>query len=231
MYRDRQAFLQGINMYVPAMQWAASLDMSSCNTFSLGKPTLAVATSIATGLVTNGAIGSVAFLATPWVCDVPYGRPISVLPNGSATYTGDVIGEDYLGQPMTERFAFVASAAAVVGKKAFYRVLGLRVVVAGGAATISIGGAANNQLGLPYKGSVEWAKEANVLIAVASPGANWVAPDLTDPATSLSGDPRGMYIATAAFDGIKEFVIGLRADTSYNANNNGGLMGIRHFGG
>jgi hypothetical protein len=229
MYKDRSYFTQGINMYVPAMQFAASLDMSACNTFNLGKPALASATAIATALVTNGAVGSVAWLVTPWTSDVPYGRPISVLPSASATYTGEVLGEDYLGQPMVERFAFSASAAAVVGKKAFYRVYAVRVVVAGGAITINIGTAANNNLGLPYKGSVEWAKEANALIAVASPGANWIAPDLTDPATGLSGDPRGLYVATAAFDGIKEFVIGLRADSSYNANNNGGLHGIRQY--
>jgi hypothetical protein len=228
-YRDRQGFMQGMNMYVPAMQWAASIDMGACNTFSLGKPALASATAVATAQVTNGAANSVAFLATPWVSDVPYGRPIVCTPSGSVTATVEVLGEDYLGQPMVERFAWSAVATAVVGKKAFYRVLGMRTVVPGGAITVNIGTAANNNLGLPFKGSIEWAKEANALIAVASPGANWLAPDLTDPATALSGDPRGQYIATAAFDGIKEFVIGLRADSSMNANNNGGLHGIRQF--
>lgn len=229
MYRDRQGFMQGMNMYVPAMQWASVINMNASNTFSLGKPTLAVANVIANALVTNGALNSVAWLATPWVSDVPFGRPIVVTPSSSATYTGDVIGEDYLGQPMVERFAFAASAAAVVGKKAFYRVLALKVIVAGGAITVNIGNAANNQLGLPFKGSIEWAKEANVLIAAASPGANWIAPDLTDPATALTGDPRGMYVSTAAFDGVKEFVVGMRADNSLNVNNNGGLHGIRQF--
>lgn len=229
MYRDRQGFMQGMNMYVPAMQWAASLEMNNGNTFSLGKPALNSATAIATALVTNGAVASVAWLTTPWVSDVPFGRPIVVTPSASATYTGDVIGEDYLGQPMVERFAFSASAAAVVGKKAFYRVLAVKVVVAGGAITINIGTANNNQLGLPFKGTVEWAKEANVMIAVASPGANQVLPDLSDPQTALTGDPRGLYISTAAFDGVKEFVVGMRADNSLNTNNNGGLHGIRHF--
>jgi hypothetical protein len=229
MYKDRNFYNQGINMYVPAMQWAASLDMNTCNTFSLGKPAVASATAVATALITSGAANSVAFLTTPWVSDVPYGRPVVATPSGSVTATVEIIGEDYLGQPMVERAAWVAVATAVVGKKAFYRVMGMRTVVPGGAITVNIGTAANNNLGLPYKGSIEWAKENNVLIAVASPGANWLAPDLTDPATALSGDPRGQYIATAAFDGVKEFVIGLRADSSYNANNNGGLHGIRQY--
>jgi hypothetical protein len=229
MYRDRQGFQQGINMYVPGMQWAASLDMASCNTFSLGKPAVGAATAVATALITSGAANSVAYLATPWVSDVPYGRPIVATPSGSVTATVEIIGEDYLGQPMVERAAWSAVATAVVGKKAFYRVLGMKTVVPGGAITVNIGTAANNNLGLPFKGSIEWAKENNALIAVASPGANWLAPDLTDPATALTGDPRGQYIATAAFDGVKEFIVGMRVDNAINANNNGGLHGIRQY--
>jgi hypothetical protein len=230
MYRDRQGFLQGINMYVPGMQWAASLDMSACNTFSLGKPLLGTATAAGTAIAINGANNSVGWLATPWVSDVPYGRPISVTPSASVTYTGEVIGEDYLGQPMIERFTFAASAALVSGKKSFYRVLAVKVIATSATGTISIGtNVATNLLGLPFKGSIEWAKEANALIAVASPGANWVAPDLTDPATATSGDPRGSYVATAAFDGVKEFVVGMRVDSYINANNNGGLHGIRQY--
>ena len=59
--------------------------------------------------------------------------------------------------------------------------------------------------------------------------ANYVPPDLSDPATATTGDPRGQYKAVAAFDGVKEFIVSLRADSSLNANNNGGLHGIRHF--
>jgi hypothetical protein len=59
--------------------------------------------------------------------------------------------------------------------------------------------------------------------------AKIVAPDLTDPATASSGDPRGQYIPTAALDGIKEIIVALRADPSVNSNNNGGLHGIRMY--
>jgi hypothetical protein len=78
---------------------------------------------------------------------------------------------------------------------------------------------------LPFKASIEWAKEAGAFIDLTF--AKIVAPDLTDPATNLTGDPRGQYIATASFDGVKEFIVNLRPDTSVNANNNGGLHGIR----
>src|SRR5262245_5573394 len=130
MYRDREGGMQGINMYVPAMQYAASLAANECNTFSLGKPAVANDAVITASTPTNGGANSVAYFSTPWVSDARYGRPIVVTPLASVTFTGDVLGEDYLGQPVSERFAFSASAAAVTGKKSFYRVLGIKTVVA-----------------------------------------------------------------------------------------------------
>jgi len=230
MYQDRKGMMQGVNMYCPACQFVAAMAMNECNTISLGKPAAASATAIGTGLATNTTVGAKQYLATAWVSDAPYGRPIVATPSGSVTATVDVFGEDYLGQPMIERFAWSAVATAVNGKKPFYRVLGYTVQVAGGAVTLGIGTQANN-LGLPFKGSIEWMKEAGVLLDPATAFAKWVAPDLTDPATAITGDTRGQYINTATFDGVKEFIVGMRCDNSLNANNNGGLHGIRQFGG
>src|SRR5262245_35222177 len=211
MFRPAQNNMQGINNYVPAMQWSASLEMNACNAFSLGKPAVASATAIATALATSAA--GMAWLATPWVADTPYGRPIQLTPSGSVTATVDVWGEDYLGQPMVERASWAAVGTAVTGKKSFYRVLGMKTVVTGGGVTVNIG-TVGNKLGLPFKGSIEWAKEGNppVLIDPATLFSAWTAPDLTDPATNVSGEPRGLYTCTATPDGVKEFIIGLRTD-------------------
>jgi len=205
--------------------------MNEANTISLGKPALGVDTAIIASIPTNNAASSVQWLTTPWVSDVPYGRPIVFTPLGAPTnVVMDVLGEDYLGQPVTERFT-ATTATAQNGKKAFYRVLAVRTVTPTGGAVGAKIGTYGSDLGLPFKGSVEWAKEAGALIDPSTAFSKWVAPDLTDPATNVTGDPRGKFTATAAFDGVKEFVIGIRADNSINANNNGGLHGIRQFGG
>ena len=227
MFRPAQGNMQGINNYVPGMQWSASLDANGCNTFSLGKPAVASATAVATAL--SIAAAGTQWLSTPWVADSPYGRPIQVTPSGSTTATVVVIGEDYLGQPMQEQFGWAAVGTAAVGLKCFYRVLGLKTT-AQAAVTVNIG-TVGNKLGLPFKGSIEWAKEGNppVLIDPATLFSAWTPPVLTDPATATSGEPRGTYVATAALDGLKEFIIGLRADNSVNSSDRGGLHGIKHY--
>lgn len=229
MFRPAQGNMQGVNNYVPGMQWSASLDMNVANTFSLGKPALASATAVSAAASVLTPTGAYWF-ATPWVADTPYGRPIQLTPSGSVTATVDVVGEDYLGQPMVERFAWAAVGTAAVGLKCFYRVFGYRVVVAAATITFTVG-TVGNKLGLPFKGSIEWAKEGNppVLIDPSTLFSAWTAPVLTDPATATTGEPRGTYVATAALDGAKEFIIGLRADNSVNSAERGGLHGIKHY--
>ena len=228
MFRPAANNMQGINNYVPSMQWSASLEMNACNTFSLGKPLAASANQVANAQALNTTVGAMVWLPTAWVSSAPYGQLLVFTPSGSVTATVDVWGEDYLGQPMVERAAWSAVATAVNGKKAFYRVLGYKPVVGGGGVTLNIG-TQDKKLGLPFKGSIEWAKEAGVLLDPSTLFSNWTAPDLTDPATATSGDPRGIYTSVAAFDGAKEFVIGLRADNSVNAAERGGLHGIKQF--
>lgn len=53
-------------------------------------------------------------------------------------------------------------------------------------------------------------------------------PVTTDPQTTTTGDPRGTYESLTDMDGVKEIIIGLIGDNSYNSDGNGGLHGIRH---
>ena len=77
----------------------------------LGTP--ATAGALATLISAQGAVGPITYLATPIKLDARYGRTISVTPSGvpgNANVT-DVVGYDYLGQPMFERFTGSAAAA------------------------------------------------------------------------------------------------------------------------
>ena len=221
MFRDRQGFLQGINMYVPAMQWSASLMANEGNVVSLGRP-LAAGSPVAIDIPANGS----GYAASPIVfTDTPYGRTVTLAVTTALTGSTSVriFGEDYLGQPMVEDIVVAGGAM----KKPFYRILGARGMPGHTTAVAQVTVARGANLPLPFKASLEWVKEAGLFIDLAF--AKIVAPDLTDPATASSGDPRGQYIPTAALDGIKEIIVALRADPSVNSNNNGGLHGIRMY--
>lgn len=53
-------------------------------------------------------------------------------------------------------------------------------------------------------------------------------PDLTDPATITTADPRGLYEPLTPPNG-NPIVVAMVGDNSVNANNNGGLLGIQHY--
>ena len=221
MFRDRQGFMQGMNMYVPAMQYASSLNANEGNIVTLGRP-LAAGSPQAIDIPANAS----GYLGTPIVfTDTPYGRNIVLAVTTALTGSTSVrvFGEDYLGQPMVEDIAVAGGAM----KKPFYRILGARGMPGHTTAIAQVTVARGANLSLPWKGSIEWAKEAGAFIDLTF--AKIVAPDQTDPATSSSGDPRGQYIPTAAPDGVKEYIVCIRPDGGINANNNGGLHGIRMY--
>jgi hypothetical protein len=81
---------------------------------------------------------------------------------------------------------------------------------------------------LPYK-AIRCAYEIQAGVLAAA--GTLIAAILTDPQTASTGDPRGCYTATTTFDGstvisgIFEFI------NDINTSGNGGLHGIRQFGG
>lgn len=166
--QDRAFFSQGVNMYVPKMAYAADMRHSSPGEFSLGSPAAASATAIATAAVGNSVALTVTAFTT-WVSDARYGRTLRVTPSadpGAAGGVWDIYGEDYLGQPMVERFSGANGATAILyGLKAFYRIFKMVTVTAAtNAITLNIG--TGTRLGLPYKGDVAWAKENGIFVPV-----------------------------------------------------------------
>ena len=229
MFQDRQAFAPGVNCYVPAMQYGASVIGLGPTLFDLGVP--ATAGAIATLISAQGTVGPISYLATPLTIDARYGRTISVTPSGVPGNANavDLIGYDYLGQPLAERFTGAAAATTpLVGVTAWKYIVGTRLnVAATNAITFSI--SVGNSLGLPYKGRIVAATEGTTEMTYAQINTNTVAAVLTDPQTATTGDPRGLYTPTTAPNGVLRYKLSMNGDPSVNAAGNGGLHGIRQF--
>jgi hypothetical protein len=225
MFRDRDQFEPGINHYVPAMQYSNAINSSQPQQFNLGAPTANAV--LKSGVAANAAIGTI--VAIDLIVPEPYGRTLIFTPSGDPGVSGGQMewrGFDYLGQPMLQRIAGVNGASSpIVGLKAFKRIHSAKIVTTStNAVTWSI--TAGDSLGLPYRGDVIWAREGGAMVTV---GAQFTPADRTDPATSATGDPRGLYNPTAAFDGVKEIIVGLIGDPLVTAAGNGGLHGIKHY--
>lgn len=329
----------GVRYYVPRMACAGDMIEGKIAKFSLGTPAASDDDLIDASIDSDATAGTEE--TQTWVSDSPYGRNLIWTVSGdpgAAGCTVDVYGTDYLGQQMTERFTVANTITAIqYGKKCFYRVSKTKIVTAAtNAITSKLG--TGTRLGLPYKGSVEWASEDGSMVTVAnrvttvgydasdaeitsgfsafikapfagyvqtlrglpsgggsttnaattvelggtaivgltvtmdqdtttevtdtptttgynannrfvagglieivhaattSGGACRIELDLvptqataavtTDPQTTTTGDPRGSYEPIVTMDAVKEILIGLLGDASYNSSGNGGLHGI-----
>lgn len=164
-----------------------------------GNLTLTAGTSAKSVVRTNGT--TVIQLDTPRAVSVTTG-------SGSPTTTNlTVSGYDYYGQPMTEVIASSGTqSTTVTGKKAFFQVASIAISGAPGVA-LTVG--TSDVLGLPvrvfdvgYVGTVKWG-------ALAQDTGTFVASDMTNPATSTTGDVRGTYKPSTATNGTTRLVMGL----------------------
>jgi hypothetical protein len=124
--------------------------------------------------------------------------------------TVTISGYDYFGQAMTEAITVATAGTAKSGKKAFYQIVS--ATISGSATAVTIG--TTDILGLPVRcidaGYVVKAGWNNTL---AQDAGTFVVADMTNPATSTTGDVRGTYTPSSASDGSKRLVmtIGLPA--------------------
>jgi hypothetical protein len=208
-----------INQYVPGMKYSADVNYNAGTRVNFGAPTAASANNVANAvnMTTAGTTDLSAVLPLP----EPYGRTVSYVAAAASTGTVNLNGYDYLGQPMSEQIT-LNGATPVAGKKAFkyFR----NVTYTASATTLSIGSAAS--LGLPYKAVRCQFETANQ--ALVAPGT-LVAPVLTDPQTATTGDPRGTYTPTTAFDGTTVISAIFDMQNDVNLSNRGGLYGIPQF--
>lgn len=140
---------------------------------------------------------------TVLILDVPRAVSVSLVVAGTPrAYT--VIGYDYAGQKMSEVITSIA-AATVNGKKAFKQILS--VTGAGGSVTaITVG--TTDILGIPVcVPDRVYAVSANWNNTLARDTGTLVVADITDPATTITGDVRGTYVPSTASDGVKRLVM------------------------
>lgn len=223
--RFRDNFIEGINYYVPAQQAAGDLAQSKRQKVYLGAVVLASAAAILSATSIATAVDTTTFAtaaATLKAAMGPFGRNVTVVASGAATSNVTVIGRDYLGQPMRESFTLNGTTP-VVGVKAFKYIDRITAGVTGGT-TINVGYGA--RFGVPYKTVAVEREYSDQVVAAAG---TLTAGVLTDPQTTTTADPRGLYTPTTTPDGAKIIELDAIFSDYVNANNRGGLHGIQHF--
>jgi hypothetical protein len=123
-----------------------------------------------------------------------------------------VIGFDLYGYPMTENFQ-AAGATTISGKKAFKYIQSVTPVGPVGAtlgATVTVG--TGDVVGFPLYSSTFYGTTMPADIAISWAGAQitsttgYLAGDVTNPATSTTGDVRGTW-PLATSDGVKRLIL------------------------
>jgi hypothetical protein len=145
----------------------------------------------------------------------------------STSRTLTVSGYDYYGQPMTENIATGTTSSAVAnvsGKKAFYQISSIAIT---GSLPVAITVGTTDILGLPvrlidagYVVKVGWAN------ALAQDAGTLTVADMTNPATSSTGDVRGTYVPSSATNGARRLVMTIALPaiaTGPNATRTGAL--------
>lgn len=223
----QRSFDLGLQYYVPAMQAGGDLGQNLTKRVSFGTPPVSAAAGILNdqSIAAAGTVYAASLLITGDQTQMgTFGRNVIVVASGAATSTVTVKGRDYLGQRMQEQLT-LNGATSVVGKKAF-RYIDQVDFGATAATTIDLG--YGTKFGVPYA-TVDVVREYADGVKAAA-GTLTVAAT-TDPQTSTSNDPRGLYVPTTTPDGSKLIEADLVFSNYVNSSGNGGLHGIRHYNG
>jgi len=228
-----------VNRYVPAMSYASDVVHGGPTRISLGTPTVADADAILDNAICDDTAASFTYRpgqfrtvagfngATGEITNAIYGRNVSIV--GSAvgvTQNCTIKGRDYLGQPIVRTIALNGTGAAVFG---IYKWID-EITVLQGASTETMDVGFTDVLGLPFKCVKVLSEE--LAGAVQSTLGTLVTPTLTDPRlVSTVTNSRGSYDPNGTLDSTSELVITAIFDNSVNASGNGGLHGIKEYGG
>jgi len=236
MRRFGKYYARRNNNYVPAMGYSADVVHNAPHRVNFGAVALANTTLIvATSPDINAAGSSTTFVndnTDPVVAatavEFPYGpgfgRCLQLVCSGTSTAVVTVNGTDYLGQPMTESFT-LTGITPVIGVKAFKYLTSYSWTASGASRTISIG--TTDKLGLPFR-MTQVLGETLDGVNVATLGT-LVTPNLTDPQTATTTDPRGTYDPQSTLNGTAYLSAIFMPNGNLNASGNGGLHGLAHY--
>lgn len=215
-------FTGRVNGYVPNQKYAADHSIDGAVRISFGAAVaVASATALLNAVDMTAGKTKAALTVGIYTSDAQYGRAMQIVLSGAGTPVVTLYGRDFWGQPMLEALTG-NGATPVLGKKAFKFVDSYSCDAV--ARTLNIG--TQNILGLPYKTVKVLSEESDDAVATLG---TLVTPDVTDPATATTGDPRGTYTPNTTPNGTKVITITLLSSSRANASNNGGLMGIKHY--
>ena len=127
---------------------------------------------------------------------------------GVAPQTATISGYDYYGQAMTQAITTSSAVSTAVNTtKAFYQITSIAI---GGATGTALTVGTTDVLGLPVR-TIDGAYIVNAgwNNTAGYDAGTWVKADMTNPATSSTGDVRGTYIPSSAPDGTKRLVMAI----------------------
>jgi hypothetical protein len=127
---------------------------------------------------------------------------------GVAPQTATISGYDYYGQAMTQAITTSSAVSTAVNTtKAFYQITSIAI---GGATGTALTVGTTDVLGLPVR-AIDGAYIVNAGYnnVAGYDAGTWVKADMTNPATSTTGDVRGTYVPSSAPDGTKRLVMAI----------------------
>lgn len=154
-----------------------------------------------------------------------FGRNVRLLTQSGDTAVYTVRGFDIYGYPMTEAIT-ANGAASVSGKKAFKYIQSVTPVgTVGAAASIGTGDVYGFPLfSLSFQDvAINWGTTGNSGLVTANTG--YLAGDLTNPAISTTGDPRGTYAVQTASNGATRLTV-KQSPQSTQVSSIFGLFGV-----
>lgn len=223
-FHDVSHFPLRVNQYVDKLQGLAGYENDFQYIIDFGPVVVANANAIAVGIAPGASFSNFVNVAgfTGGVIDAPFGRELTMVASGAGVNNVTLTMYDHLGQSV-KRVRALNGATPVPLGFAVKHIQSIDVA-AGGAITVNVG--FTNRLGLPYR---VWKILDEIVDGAIAAAGTLTAADLTDPATTSTGDPRGLYTPTTTPDGVKNLGIKAILNPWINANGRGGLHGIRAF--